>query len=204
MAPAPASVARGGGGGTLPKIVRVLAVAILYSLAMYRAASIAFGDAFSAASAGADPPQSSAAGAGPAGRGIGGRVSTAMIVATVPYDEVHARALWSHLECLTGGIDRVLIAAPDAIWSKVVVESIKSEFVRSVARARSSNSSRFDRVPFVEAGYYRNNRYDAGLWCDGLRLGYGYDGGAGERTTPTRTRRSPAARGRPTSPPSTP
>ena len=179
MAPAPASVARGGGGGTLPKIVRVLAVAILYSLAMYRAASIAFGDAFSAASAGADPPQSSAAGAGPAGRGIGGRVSTAMIVATVPYDEVHARALWSHLECLTGGIDRVLIAAPDAIWSKVVVESIKDEFVRSVTRARSSNSSRFDRVPFVEAGYYRNNRYDAGLWCDGLRLGYGYDGGAG-------------------------
>mmetsp|Transcript_26624 Transcript_26624/g.48236 ORF Transcript_26624/g.48236 Transcript_26624/m.48236 type:complete len:432 (-) Transcript_26624:494-1789(-) len=172
MAPAPMSVARGGGGGgTLHMIARVFAVAILYSLAMFCATFVMFDDAFSAASAGTDPR--SFAAEAPAGRG--NRVSTAMIIATVPYNLVHAKALWSHLECLTGGIDRVLIAAPDAIWSKVIVESIKNEFVR----ARASNSSQFDRLPSIEVGYYRNNRYDAGLWCDGLRFGYGYDGGAG-------------------------
>ena len=165
MAPVVERPGRSVGG----KIIRVFLLAILYSLAMYRVASIMFGDAFSAASAGGTDPQSSAG--GPARREQA-RVSTAMIIATVPYDQVHAMALWSHLECLTGGVDRVLIAAPDAVWSKVIVESIKSEFV--IRRAEASGLSHFERLPVIEAGYYRNNRYDAGLWCDGLRFGFGY------------------------------
>jgi len=177
MAPASAPGGGGAGGGTMPKVVRILLVAILYSLVMYRVASMMFGDAFSLESGSMDLQRSF--GAGPSKREA--RVSTAMIIATVPYDKVHAMALWSHLECLTEGIDRVLIAAPDAIWSKLIVEGIKHEFVRRAEEAAaSSNSSQFERLPVIEAGYYRNNRYDAGLWCDGLRFGYGYDGGLGK------------------------
>ena len=176
MVLAPESGSRGGGGsGFLPKVIRILLVAILYSLAMYRVASMMFGDAFSLESGGY-PQQSSVA--SPKHEA---RVATAMIIATVPYNQVHAMALWSHLECLTEGIDRVLIAAPDAIWSKIIVERIKNEFVRRAEEAAStSNTSQFERLPVIEAGYYRNNRYDAGLWCDGLRFGYGYDGGLGK------------------------
>lgn len=48
----------------------------------------------------------------------GMQVNTTLIIATVPRDKDHARALWSHLECLTERIDRVLVAAPDVDWSR--------------------------------------------------------------------------------------
>lgn len=93
-------------------------------------------------------------------------VETTLIVATVPYDRDHAKALWSHLECLTDKIDRVLLAAPDAEWSRRIVEPIIENFMLLAAINRKS-------VPIIEPLYFDNNRYDVGLWCDALTH-YGY------------------------------
>ena len=93
-------------------------------------------------------------------------VETTLIVATVPYDRIHAKALWSHLECLTDKIDRVLLAAPDVEWSRRIVETIKANFMLQAATNRKS-------VPIIEPLYFDNNRYDVGLWCDALTH-YGY------------------------------
>ncbi|KAL9179815.1 hypothetical protein ACHAXT_007785 [Thalassiosira profunda] len=176
-----------GGGQFLPKAFRVLLVATLYSVAMYRLAGRVFGDAFSPslqigdnATAAADSAAGSATAWEESREKI--RVGTALIIATVPYDAIHARALWSHLECLTEGIDRVLIAAPDALWSRLQVQAIKTEFVRreSNRREEKSNGTNIEvatdgGLPIIEEGYYRNDRYDIGLWCDALHYGYGYN-----------------------------
>jgi len=91
----------------------------------------------------------------------GMQVNTTLIIATVPRDEDHARALWSHLECLTERIDRVLVAAPDVDWSRNIVEAIVQDFMLAAAINQRS-------VPIIETVYFDNNRYDVGLWCDAL------------------------------------
>lgn len=91
----------------------------------------------------------------------GMQVNTTLIIATVPRDKDHARALWSHLECLTERIDRVLVAAPDVDWSRNIVEAIVQDFMLAAAINQRS-------VPIIETAYFDNNRYDVGLWCDAL------------------------------------
>ena len=70
------------------------------------------------------------------------------------------------MECVTESIDKILISAPDTEWSKNVIEAVLSRF-KELAGTIS-----FD----LETAYYTNNRYDVGLWCDGLRLHFGFDG----------------------------
>jgi hypothetical protein len=77
-----------------------------------------------------------------------------MVIATALKDENHAVALWTELECLTGGIDLVVLSAPD--WSRDLTEHIASQARKEL---------RLD----VNTRYYVNDRYDAGLWCDALR-----------------------------------
>ncbi len=85
-------------------------------------------------------------------------IKTVLIIATVPYSADHVMALWTQLECVTGGIDRVLISAPDTSWSKGIISLVIDRF------ERLSKTMTFS----LEASFYVNNRYDVGLWCDGL------------------------------------
>jgi hypothetical protein len=83
-----------------------------------------------------------------------GRVTgNVLVIASVPYDERHVAALWSQLECFTAGIDKVIISAPEG--SEAVVEPTLAE-----ARKRL----RLD----ITAHFFKNDRYDVGLWCDAL------------------------------------
>ena len=93
------------------------------------------------------------------------RTKNLLIIASVPYDERHAAAIWSQLECLTIGIDKVVISAP--MWSKPVVEAILSAAREALALD-------------IEAAYFVNDRYDVGLWCDALKWeGYSASGDKG-------------------------
>ena len=79
--------------------------------------------------------------------------SKAMVIAAVPKDENHAVALWTELECLTGGLDLVVFAVPE--WSRDIVEKI-------------ANQARHKLGLNIMTRYYVNDRYDVGLWCDAL------------------------------------
>lgn len=84
-------------------------------------------------------------------------VKNILVIATVPKDETHAVALWSELECVTGsGIDLVVLSAPD--WSRDLVEAIADRVRKQMLH-----------VPRLLTRYYKNDRYDAGLWCDALQ-----------------------------------
>lgn len=76
-----------------------------------------------------------------------------MVIAAVPKDKNHAVALWTELECLTAGLDLVVLSVPD--WSQDLVEQIASQ-----AREKLGLN--------VVTKYNVNDRYDVGLWCDGL------------------------------------
>lgn len=93
-------------------------------------------------------------------------IETVLIIATVPYSADHVMALWTHLECVTDGIDKVLISAPDTDWSREIVTAIIKQFTEL-----SSNTGFH-----LEAAFYTNNRYDVGLWCDALSNHFGFDG----------------------------
>lgn len=79
--------------------------------------------------------------------------STLLVIATVPRSWRHFLALWSQLECLTDGIDQVLLSGP--VSSSVFLGKI-------VEKARSRLALN------IEVRCYVNDRYDAGLWCDAL------------------------------------
>jgi hypothetical protein len=74
-----------------------------------------------------------------------------MIIASYPYDLVHAMALWTILECLHHGVDKVYLAAP--FFAQVLVDQF-------VDKARAALSIE------IEVHYFENKRYDTGLWCD--------------------------------------
>ena len=86
-------------------------------------------------------------------------IDTVLIIATAPYSADHVMALWTQLECITDGIDRVLISAPDTSWSKEIISLVIDHFTKL-----SSNVTTF----ILEAAFNVNNRYDVGLWCDGI------------------------------------
>mmetsp|Transcript_7966 Transcript_7966/g.17970 ORF Transcript_7966/g.17970 Transcript_7966/m.17970 type:complete len:430 (-) Transcript_7966:35-1324(-) len=96
-------------------------------------------------------------------------IETVLIIATAPYSADHVMALWTHLECVTEGIDKVLISAPDTPWSREIIATIVKKFKQHL---RDTNST----VINLDAAFYTNNRYDVGLWCDGLSLNLGFDG----------------------------
>ena len=94
-------------------------------------------------------------------------IEAVLIIAAVPLDWQHVYALWTHLECVTNGIDKVLISAPDTDWSKKIIEAVITQF-----KQIAGSSLSFE----LDVAYYTNDRYDVGLWCDGLSLYYGFDG----------------------------
>lgn len=96
-------------------------------------------------------------------------IETVLIIATVPYNKDHATALWTALECVADGIDRIVLSAPDAPWSRNVVAALVNEF------ELRNNSTAAGRGR-LEVAYYTNDRYDAGLWCDALSHHLGFDG----------------------------
>ena len=100
------------------------------------------------------------------------KIETVLIIATVPYTSEQVMALWTHLECITDGIDRVLISAPDTDWSREIIGSVVQKFNQLLRE--SGNKQAIS----IEAAYYTNNRYDVGLWCDGLRSHLGFNGDA--------------------------
>ena len=77
-----------------------------------------------------------------------------MVIAAVPKDEKHAVSLWMELECLTGGLDLVVLSVPN--WSHNITEHI-------VSQARKELGHNMD------IRYYVNDRYDLGLWCNALQ-----------------------------------
>lgn len=95
-----------------------------------------------------------------------------LIIATVPYDVEHAMAVWTQLECLTDGIDKVIISAPDTPWCRDIVNAMIEEYKKLSGRGSSNDTTSFQ----IEASFHTNNRYDAGLWCDALSYHLGFDG----------------------------
>lgn len=82
-----------------------------------------------------------------------------MIIATYPSNDIKIAAIWSQLECFAGDFDKIIISAPQAF------ESIVTRLLEEVT-ARMPDVARR-----LEAQYYVNDRYDAGLWCDALIQG---------------------------------
>lgn len=99
---------------------------------------------------------------------------TTLIIATVPYDRYHTKALWSHLECLTEKINHILIAAPDTSWSRFNVDAIVEKFQAAPVLSNQNEKHSIPTIPTptIEAVYFTNDRYDVGLWCDALNSRY--------------------------------
>jgi hypothetical protein len=83
-----------------------------------------------------------------------------MVIAAVPKDERHLYTLWTELECFTQTVDTVVISVPD--WSAGIIEPVVDLAKRSIPHFTSGRTTILIR-------YFVNDRYDVGLWCDGLR-----------------------------------
>jgi hypothetical protein len=83
-----------------------------------------------------------------------------MIIAASPTSDIRLQAIWSQLECLTASIDRIVLAVPDDEFS----HNLMPKFI---AEVNSSPSLSLHGELTVQ--YYKNDRYDAGLWCDALQ-----------------------------------
>ena len=83
-----------------------------------------------------------------------------MVLATVPLDERHLVSLWTELECFTGSVSHVVLSS--AYWAKPILETVVREAQTQIPHFRSSRVA-------IEARYFDNERYDVGLWCDGLQ-----------------------------------
>lgn len=89
-----------------------------------------------------------------------------LILAAAPRDERHIYTLWTELECFTENVNKVLLALPD--WSQDMIQPFV-DLVRT-------------HIPHFVAGqvelevkFFVNDRYDVGLWCDGLQSLYQAD-----------------------------
>lgn len=84
-----------------------------------------------------------------------------MIIASVPRDnDLRLASVWSHLECFTERVDKIVISAP-----KTKMASIN----RLVLEVETKLPEVFAKL---EVQYQENNlAYDAGLWCDVLTKG---------------------------------
>jgi len=87
-----------------------------------------------------------------------------MVLAAVPLDKRHVTALWSELHCFTRNIDHVLLAAP--LWSEPIIRELLVEVKQKLPQFASNKVS-------ISAKFFVNDRYDVGLWCDGLKTLHG-------------------------------
>lgn len=89
--------------------------------------------------------------------------NAAMVLAAAPLDKRHVTALWSELDCFTRDTDlkRVLVVAP--LWSRDLIQRIVQE-----AKQKLPHFAGVDPLVRLEARFFKNDRYDVGLWCDGL------------------------------------
>ncbi|KAL3921366.1 MAG: hypothetical protein SGILL_002785 [Bacillariaceae sp.] len=83
-----------------------------------------------------------------------------LIIAAVPKDARHAATLWTELECFTTNVDKVIVSAPGR--SHEIVEEM-------LQLARQTIPHFVDGEVELQARYYKNDRYDVGLWCDALQ-----------------------------------
>ena len=83
-----------------------------------------------------------------------------MIIAAMPLDERHLVALWSELECFVGSIDHIVISS--AYWAKPILNRLLIDVRKNIPQFASGQVT-------IEAHFYDNQRYDAGLWCDALQ-----------------------------------
>ena len=81
-----------------------------------------------------------------------------MIIATYPKSEVRLLAIWSQLECFTSGYDKIIISAPNEDWSRNALQNFTFQVMIHLPEIHK----------ILEVQYYKNDRYDAGLWCDSL------------------------------------
>ena len=81
-----------------------------------------------------------------------------MIIAAYPSTEMRLNAIWSHFECLSMGIDMIVVSVPD--WSRGAMGNF------SVHMKSRLSQELYSKITFR---FYANDRYDAGLWCDALR-----------------------------------
>jgi hypothetical protein len=92
-------------------------------------------------------------------RELKGTKKRVLVMAVVPRDRRHVLALWTQLECLTIGVDSVILAAPQ--WSEEITNKIIEFAKDKIPQFGSGEVS-------IQAEYFVNDRYDVGLWCDGL------------------------------------
>ena len=83
-----------------------------------------------------------------------------LIIAARPSSNTRLTAIWSQLECFTASVDRIVLAVPDKEWS----HKIMMNFTKIV---ESNLPSMLYKK--ISVRYYKNNRYDSGLWCDSLQ-----------------------------------
>ena len=83
----------------------------------------------------------------------------AVILAALPVDERHVIALWSELECFVGSANHLVLSS--AYWARPIIDRVVLEARRKIPKFVSGNTT-------IEAKYFDNERYDIGLWCDGL------------------------------------
>ena len=82
-----------------------------------------------------------------------------LVIAAAPKDQKHLVALWTLLECFTLDVEHVIVSAP--IWSISILERFLYEASVSIPRFSSNEVS-------LDAIVSTNDRYDVGLWCNGL------------------------------------
>jgi hypothetical protein len=86
--------------------------------------------------------------------------SSALVLASVPWDERHLVAAWSQLECLSQHVNLVVIAAPR--WGRPIVHRLIDQVKREIPHFAGQ------RHVSIAATFSVNDRYDVGLWCDAL------------------------------------
>lgn len=79
-----------------------------------------------------------------------------LIIATFFDSNLKNIAIWSQLECLGKNFEKIIIAAPFEHKRNV------TDLLTNVKRELPSIFSR------IKTSFHKNDRYDAGLWCDSL------------------------------------
>ena len=84
-----------------------------------------------------------------------------LVIAAAPINERRIVALWTELECfVVGSTNHVVLSTPH--WARPIMHRLLQEVRRSIPHFASGDVQ-------IEARFFENQRYDAGLWCDGLQ-----------------------------------
>ncbi len=87
-------------------------------------------------------------------------LKSTMIIAAYPSTELRLKAIWSQIECVAMGVDRIILSAPDWEWSHSAMGNFTSRIKLHLPYHIYSK---------ITVQFYANDRYDAGLWCDALQ-----------------------------------